>query len=173
MLVAGLTGCCWEKRPLTYKAVRQWTAVYSCTLLLPVSEELELLEAPVSQSVKPRHSSVPALRVNSGVHIPWLDKQRPGRQRRRNKKKKTEKGEEDCQRTHHACGCMRISQTLGKFEDCFKPPDWAYKCLLLVNMGSVCVCFNRPGNRYLNNIPDMTVGGADQCFNQDYSQLFA
>lgn len=52
-----------------------------------------------------------------------------------------------------------------------QPPDWAYKFPLLVNMGSVCVCFERPGNRYLNNIPHITYGGADQSFNQDYSQL--
>lgn len=84
-----------------------------------------------------------------------------------------EEEEEDCQRAHHACACMRISQTLGKFGDCFQPPDGVYKCLLLVNTGSVCVCFQRPGNRYLNNIPDMTLGGDGQHFNQDYSQLFA
>lgn len=81
--------------------------------------------------------------------------------------------EEDCQPAHHACACMRTSQTLGKFGDCFQPPDWAYKCPLLVNMGSVCVCSQRPGNRYLNNIPDMTFGGEGQLFNQDYSRLFA
>lgn len=30
--------------------------MYACTLLLPLSEELELLQAPLSLPVKPRHS---------------------------------------------------------------------------------------------------------------------
>lgn len=118
MLVAGLTGCRWHRRPLAYKVMRQWTAVYACTLLLPFSEELELLQAPLSLPVKPRHSPVPALRVNRRVYIPWLDKQRPEkkkRRRRRRRKKNKGKG----RTVHNACGCMCIQQTEENFETVF------------------------------------------------------
>lgn len=98
------------------------------------------------QPVKLRHSPAPALRVNSRVHIPGLDKQRPGRKsrrRRRKKKIKTGKREEDRQHSHQACVCT--SRTQGTFGDWFQPPDWTYKCLSLVNTASVCVCFGKRG----------------------------
>lgn len=70
----------------------------------------------------------------------------------------------------HACAHPRDWLS---FKTVFNHLIWPYKCLLLVNMGSVCVCFDSPENRYLNNIPVITFGGAGQHFDQNYSQLFA
>lgn len=60
--------------------------------------------SPVSKPVKLRHSPEPTLRVNSRVHITWLDKQQPRRKRRRRKKKT---GKTDSMAIMHVCADPR------------------------------------------------------------------
>lgn len=62
----------------------------------------------LSQS-SPDTAQYQPLRVNSRVHIPWLDEQQPGRNGKKTKKtKKTGKREEDCQECP-SCMCMHAN----------------------------------------------------------------
>lgn len=71
-------------------SLQRYEAV-NCCVLLHCAAPSECRSQTVicsSITVKPRHNPVPALRVNRGVHIPWLDKQRPEKKKRRRKQER-------------------------------------------------------------------------------------
>lgn len=125
MSVAGLTGCCWQNRPLAYRVMREWRVEYSCSLLFMASSGPQRLKALVSVRVKPRQSPVQTESKHlSSCTLVWQAVAR---------EEEEEEEEEEKKEGEKSLGGGRSTKPVhasthpdaGDIWGCFQPPDGA------------------------------------------------